>query len=326
MSWTNFSNPAKHTILIREPFIEKYTLTIVTDIMAGNLPIKSKTEIRWQLKVNRVEADYTDIELITLDNQLLESNNPMVKDMAGMSQAFSRMYNELQVRVDSTGKVLQILNIDLIRKKWDQTKAEITDLQETNPAIKNIISLNDELFITPDKMALAVQNNEFFMIYYHHFYGLSLPGTTKSYVQRTVLNTADLSWRYNVSNVSDTYDTGDLYVEVDGIVNTSTGGGWAKEAYKAFSHLDLASLKPDFEERGVYRFDKSSGMLVSADLLKKEMVHPQLLHATISYHITSDTAPLRTQETQTKQTQSPLTPPVAPPGRRAGGFSILADE
>jgi hypothetical protein len=233
----------------------------------------------------------------------------------------------LQVRVDNTGKVLQILNIDLIRKKWDQTKAEIADLQETNPAIKNIISLNDELFITPEKMVLAVQNNEFFMIYFHHFYGLPLPATTKSYAQRTVLNTADLSWRFSVTDVSERYDTGDLYVEVEGIVNTSTGGSWAKDAYKHFSHLDLASLKPDFEERGVYRFDKNSGMLVSADLLKKEMVHPQLLHATISYYITSDTAPLRAQETQTKkQTQSSLTPPVVPPRPKAGGFSILADE
>ncbi|WPU97477.1 hypothetical protein SNE26_15735 [Mucilaginibacter sp. cycad4] len=322
MAWTNFNSPAKSVITIREPFIEKYTLTIITDIMAGNLPVKSKTEMRWQVKVENVNDVFADMEIITLDNQLLESNNPMVKDIAGMSQAFAKMYNELRVRIDTGGRVLQILNIDQIRKKWGHIKAEIEVLQEANESIKHIISLNDELFVTPDKMKTAVEGNEFFMMFFHHFFGLQLPATTSTYVKRSLLNTADLKWRYSIK--AEAGNSNDVNVHIGGLMDTNTGSGWVKEAYKHFSHLDLANLKPVFEENGTYRVDKNSGMLISAVLVKTEIVHPQLLKAKISYHIIADSALAPDSRQQASQETSRQ--PVASAAGHTSGFSFLMDD
>ncbi|HMG10885.1 MAG TPA: hypothetical protein VK609_20375 [Mucilaginibacter sp.] len=326
MAWTNFNSPAKSVITIREPFIDKYTLIIITDIMAGNLPIKSKTEMRWQVKIDSVNDAFAEMEIITLDNQLLESNNPMVKDIAGMSQAFSKMYNELRVRIDTAGRLLQILNIDQILKKWGHIKAEIEALQEANPAIQHIISLNDELFVTPDKMKVAVEKNEFFMMFFHHFFGLQFPATTTTYVKRSLLNTADLKWRYNMRATPGTNNNNDVNVHIEGLMDTNTGGGWVKEAYKHFSHLDLANLKPVFEENGTYRVDKNSGMLISAELVKKEIVHPQLLKATISYHMIADSAPARDSNQQVSQVSQASRQPEVSGVRQTSGFSFLMDD
>ena len=278
--------------------------------------------MRWQVKVDNVNDVFADLEVITLENQLLESNNPMVKDIAGMSQAFARMYNELRVRIDSTGKVIQILNIDQIQKKWSHIKAEIEALQEANESIKHIISLNDELFITPQKMVVAIENNEFFMMFFHYFFGLQLPATTTSYIKRSLLNTADLKWRYNVK--AETGNGNDVNVRIEGLMDTNTGGSWVKEAYKHFSHLDLANLKPVFEENGTYRLDKYSGALVSADLVKTEIVHPQLLRAKISYHIIADSASTRgaRQQVEEKEILQPENLGVKP----NSGFSFLVDD
>src|SRR4028119_1569259 len=116
MAWSIFEG--KHGVALKAAFSEKYTLTIDTDIMAGSLPIKTKSELRWDLRVLEANEQEAILEIITLDNRLLESNNPMVKDIAAMSQALSQMYSELKVKISSEGRVKQILNKDTILSKW----------------------------------------------------------------------------------------------------------------------------------------------------------------------------------------------------------------
>jgi hypothetical protein len=319
MTWSIFEG--KHGVALKAAFSEKYTLTIDTDIMAGSLPIKTKSELRWDVRVMEANQQEAILEILTLDNRLLESNNPMVKDIAAMSQALSQMYSELKVSISAEGRVKQILNKDTILSKWGTLKAELINIQENNASVKSVIQLNDELFTAPQKMVAAVEGNEFFLMYFHHFYNTRLPTYTPALAKRTLLNTASLMWRYQIDPVVNYEAEPVLGVTIKGITDTSIDSSWKKAAYKDFTHLPIADLKPRFEENGSYEIEKSTGRLLEAGLVKKETVHPSLLYATISYHMVSDTV---AQKAKKAQENKPATPPSGHPSK-PGGFPLLMD-
>ena len=289
MSWKLFEE--KHQIAIREPFIEKYKLTVIADIMAGSMSIKTKAEIRWEVKVKTVNDDGVDIEIITLDNQLIETNNPMAKEMALMSQAFSKMYSEINITLNDKYKIVHINNLDIIHKKWDWLKVELENIKNNNEAVQNVIEINDQLFATPEKIKTAIENNEFFAIFFHHIYGTSIPNTMGTFPQKNLFNTAFIKWNYNTKLITNIYmQPNYVDIEIEGFPNMSFDKNWVKEAYKNFSHLNVAELKPKHTENGHYRIEQKTGKLLQATLERKEVVHPQLLHATILYELISETA------------------------------------
>ena len=76
----------RQVVRFRQPFSEKYTLTVTTDIQAASFPIATKAQIRWALRVIDVDRNgQADIELITIENQLLETNNKNFNDIAALN-------------------------------------------------------------------------------------------------------------------------------------------------------------------------------------------------------------------------------------------------
>ncbi|MDH7460602.1 hypothetical protein QEG73_04910 [Chitinophagaceae bacterium 26-R-25] len=319
MSWS-LLGADKIDLQFREAFTEKYTLLIDTHIQAGNMPIKTKTELRWQLSVEKIDKECITLELITLDNRLLESNNPMVKDLAAMSQAFGQMYNELHLVMQPNGRISKVLNLDVIQKKWHAIKKEMEQIQMQNESIKNVIKLNDELFTTPQKIIAAIEGNEFFMLYFHHIFGLKIPATTQTYTQRTLLNTANLEWRYKVKPQNQYYPGENWLINIEGSKETYIDKAWVAAAYKDFSHLNLKEVKPVFKDEGDYKIVRKTGMLLEATRQKQEVVHPELLHATIKYHMISDTM------AKLKKKENVPPPSHQPPVQKQGGFNVIMDE
>ncbi len=276
-------------IRFRKHFSEKYTLTLTTDILAGNFPIQTKAQIRWALRVINVNnLGEAEIELITIENQLLEANNPNLQDIALLSQAFARMYSEIHVKLDRKGKILEVINLPLIISKWNQTKAEMQKIENEVPAIGDIVKLNDDIFASPDKVKLAIEHNEFFNVYFHLIYGEELPTDDLKRTHRNLFNSVDVNWRYSVQAALERTES-DLIgnVSVTGKPIDDLNEAWIKEAYGNFD-LNIHQLNPQLSETSKYRFQMETGKLLEAVVVKEETAHPDYIRGKMTYEFKSD--------------------------------------
>lgn len=287
------SERLRTAIRFRKPFTEKYTLTIETDIQAGYFPLKTKTSIRWFIEVADVDSEgNAELSLFTLDNLLLETNNPALEDLAALNRAFGKMYSELYLIVNVTGEITYIRNIVQIREKWENTKNEMEKIRKQVPALESLLLLNDEIFNDPEKIKIAITNNEFFSSYFYLFYGAKLP---MQYVDRTsnnVLQTNEMNWSYEVSGFPD--------LPVEHIKNkrfTFTGKSYSGESRewkkKAYGHLpmidDEKKIKPVFNEKGEALFEAQTGRLFHLQLEREEIVLPEKVFGKVRIELLSDT-------------------------------------
>jgi hypothetical protein len=283
-------NGDDRVIRFRQPFSSKYTLTITTDILAGYFPIQTKAQIRWALRVINVNNDgRAEIELITIENRLIETSNPNLNDLAALNQAFTRMYSEIQVKLDPRGKLLEVVNLPVILSKWEQTKSEMQSIEKEAPALQNIIQLNDDIFANPEKVKLAIEHNEFFNIYFHLIYGEELPFAGLRRKHRNLFNSADVSWQYFAEADPDSLEDGVFTdVEIRGMPTGAMTQEWINEAYGKFEMAGLPRINPQLREKGNYRFESASGKLLKATLVKEEIADANFLHGKMIYNLKSD--------------------------------------
>lgn len=282
----------RRAVRFRQPFSEKYTLTVTTDIQAASFPIQTKAQIRWALRVIDVDrSGVADVELITIENQLLESNNPNFKDIAALNQAFARMYSEIRVKINPQGKVVEVLNMPVILGKWAQTKAEMEKVSKEVPAIQSVVQLNDDIFADPEKVKIGIENNEFFNIYFYLIYGAPLPDERLQRRHRNLFNSADVNWEFNVGVERVKDADGLLEVKVSGKPAEFLDAEWTKEAYKAFeTQVDFAQLNPQLSENATYIFQAETGRLLEATLTKEEVANPQYIRGKMVYELKGDDA------------------------------------
>ena len=283
-------NALDKQLFFREPFSQRYTLVIRTDVLAGSLPIQTVTEIRWDLRVLRIGEEWTEIELITLDNELLETNNPYLRDLARMNQAFARMYGEIRVLIDRSGQVIRLLNEDVIRRKWASTKREMEEIDQQSDAIRGIVQMNDDIFTSPAKMVEAVQHNEFFDLYFSQVYGRRLPGEAPPRTKWNQFQQAKVEWGYDLN--PDTAlpaeaSVPSVVVEVKGYPLTRLDRNWIRTAYGAFQNVDLEQLRPRLAELGKYVIEPRTGRLKEAYFLKEEVADPRFVFSKMEYTLTS---------------------------------------
>jgi hypothetical protein len=298
----------------KQTFIEKYRLTVTSNVHTGNMPIESKMMTRWELKVKSINEDYINFEVITLDSKLVEYNNQIVKSMADMNQIFAGMYSELDLTIDRNYNLVKINNRELLEEKWNRIKSDLENVLSEEPEIvSHVINLNDKNFENPDVITDLIRNNEFFLIYFHHVFGKTYPSGNDQATSKNILNTAMLDWDYLVRRIKDNVDGIDT-IGVEGFLRTQLNRHWIKENYKAFSHLDLEKIKPEMREYGEYQIEVATGKIVKAFLEKKETVHPKLLHATIRYDLESEeinsvkTKPSVNRQENIQTSQQPYNP------------------
>ncbi|MBC9797865.1 hypothetical protein [Sinomicrobium weinanense] len=279
-------------ISIKQPFAERYTLTIDSDLMAVNMNMKSKAQIRWDFRVLNVDSIGGDmeVELIQLDNILLESNNPMVKEVSAMSRIFGRMYNELHLTLDKSGKIMDVLNMDLILRKWKQTKREMQEVVEENDDLKQVINLNDEIFQNQANLKAAIQASEFFSVCFGEIYGEYIH-TQKTVVKPNFLNTANVQWAYSIYTDNDnTYDSGCISIYAKADPHGGLGQGFNQRAYKNFSQqIDVGKLEPVLAEHITFGVERQTGKLLEALVRKEEIAQQESLYTKMNYHVISDT-------------------------------------
>jgi hypothetical protein len=281
----------QNQIRIKQPFSERYTLIIESDMMAVNVVMKSKTQIRWDFRVLEVNESKLEVELLLLDNILLESNNPLIKEISGMNQVFGRMYNELHLIIDHKGKIAEILNMDLILNKWEQTKKEMQTITNSSPELKDVISLNDSIFQNRDKLKAGIQGNEFFMIYFNEVYANQLPFRKSNVFKNNFFNTINIPFEYNVRMEADyvKQPSGTLDVFLNASPSSQPGKDFNLQAYKQFADkIDVSKLSTTLNETGAYEIDGQTGKLLKAELQRNEIADIDKLFTKMTYILTAD--------------------------------------
>ncbi|ASK32134.1 hypothetical protein CEY12_19415 [Chryseobacterium sp. T16E-39] len=274
---------------IKNTFSEQYTLIIDSDIKAVNVHMISRSQLRWDFTVLEVGGDYIKVKIIVLDHILLEANNPLIKEIAALTNAFSRLYNELYLKINTEGKVVEVSNMDVIRSKWQQTRVEMEKIAENNPEIKNAIVLNDNVFQDEKKLIEGIQNNEFFLMYFNKIYGRKIPGNYKENALN-FFNSATVHWSFDLKNISNPLLSSDeVIVELLGEPSILLNIGFYNRAYIQFANqIDVSKLETSLKEKGIYRSEQSTGRIIEASLTREEIADPDNLYAKLKYTFYSD--------------------------------------
>ena len=280
-----------NSIILKDTFSEQYTLLIHSEIKGVNVYMTSVSQMRWDFRVLNITNEEAEIRLVLLDHILLESNNPLIKEVAELTRAFTRLYNELHLKIDAKGKITEVVNMDFILSKWRQTKNEMEVIAENNPDIKNAIILNDNLFQDQNKLKEGIQNSEFFLMYFNKIYGRKVP-TSYSQIGLNFFNSAQVDWKFKLANISNPLLSGDESI-IELIGNPSTllfdNLGFKNRAYIQFANqIDIKKLNPSLEEKGIYRTDKKTGRIIEASLVREEIADEEHLFTKMKYTFYSE--------------------------------------
>ncbi|WP_278379890.1 hypothetical protein [Chryseobacterium arthrosphaerae] len=285
-----------HKIIISQPFNEQYELVIETNSKLIDNHMTSRTIMRYDFTVIRCNENEIECRLILLDLFLDQSNNDLVKEIAQVTAAFNRMFNELHLKLSQKGEILQLLNMDLVLSKWQQTKAEMTAALSNNDELRKLIAVNDSLFTNKEKLAHTIQNSEFLHMYFGQVFNIELP-KTKRITGANILNTANLEWDMNISEQAGGHPD-DIHILVNTYPVRPLSEGYLNAAYGQFKdriNLDLLNFTM-FQKEERY-IDRNTGKLKQAIVEKVEEIGHEQLYQKFSYQMISDTEKKMQQKT-----------------------------
>jgi hypothetical protein len=273
-------------IKINRPFSEQYTLDIYSDLMAVDAKMDSHTQIRWDFNVIKVEENFVEIRLILLDQILLKANNPLIKEIARLTSTFSRMYNELHLIIDHKGNILEVINMSSILAKWNQTKIELSKIAESTPEIKDIIILNDSIFLDKENLKGYIQRSEFFMLYFNSIFGNKLPYDNANTIMPNFLNTANVNWQKKIIAAEIRKTIAEVELKTTPFFAQKD---FNERAYSQFKNkMDISKIIPSLKETGNYKIDIDSGKVIEAVLKREEVADKEILYTKLEYRFVSD--------------------------------------
>ena len=292
-------------IKIRQPFRDQYTLSIVSEVNVIDSIITSTVEIRYDFQVIEVKEDSLEVRLLLLESKVVKANNPMVKEVAQVSQVLGRMYNELHLELSHTGKIIKVLNTDLILSKWEDTKSEMKKHISGNQDMQNVISLHDDLFNSPEKVKIAAQANEFFPVFFGHIYDIDLPFTKKT-VGTNIFNTANLEW--NISSESTiplpAKDVQTVVVSTKASPQLPLSDGFCNAAYHQFADkVKISPMNIRMSQEELRHIEYETGRVKKSSVIKSEVVYPEKLYHKISFSLMSDAEKKIIKEKQKEEKQ-----------------------
>jgi len=274
-------------ILIKKPFNEQYTLIIDMESMLINSLLKSKTQARYDFSVLNVKENAMECRLIQLDLFVDEANNDLVKEISQVTAAFNRMFSELHLKLNKQGEILDVLNMDLILSKWEQTKIEMQKAAGVNKDVKQLIIINDNLFAQPEKIKIAIKANEFMQIYFGKIFGKNIPAEVTE-TGTNLFNTANVDWRFSINNIYETNKLNVIKIKSEAEPKHSLSSKFCNTAYQQFSeHIDLSKLSVDLTQQSNYQINYDTGKVMQSQTIKIEKVHPKL-YMKISYTLMCD--------------------------------------
>ena len=278
------------SIIIKQQFNEQYTLTVEMEAKLIDSFMTSYTKLRYDFTVINCNENQIECRIVLLDIHLEKSNNDLIKEVAQLTAAFNRMFNELHLKLSQKGEIIEVLNMDLIISKWEETKLEMKSVVANNDELRKLIAVNDALFTNKEKLKVAIQGNEFLQIYFGHIYGVELPNTQKV-AGTNIFNTANLVWNIICEPIAPlpTKDSQMVVVSTKASPQLPLSNGFCNAAYHQFADkIELKDLRPKLGQFETRTIAYETGRLQEAEVEKLEIVDEKKLYNKLRYTLKSD--------------------------------------
>lgn len=296
------------SIIIKQQFNEQYTLTVEMEAKLIDSFMTSCTKLRYDFTVINCNENQIECRIVLLDIHLEKSNNDLIKEVAQLTAAFNRMFNELHLKLSQKGEIIEVLNMNLIISKWEETKSEMKSVVANNDELRKLIAINDALFTNKEKLKVAIQGNEFLQIYFGHIYGVELPNT-KRVAGTNIFNTANLEWNIICEPTVPlpAKDVQTVIVSTKASPQLPLSNGFCNAAYHQFADkIELKDLKPKLGQFETRIIAYQTGRLQEAEVEKLEIVDEKKLYNKLRYTLESDSSIENNNQTDSAKTiQSP---------------------
>lgn len=267
---------SENQVLIRKPFNEQYTLIIDMESMIITALLKSKTQARYDFSILDVRDNFIECRLVQLDLFIEESNSDLVKEISQVTAAFNRMFNELHLKLNKQGEIVEVLNMNLILSKWEQTKKEMQNAASVNEDIKRMIIINDNLFTQPEKIKTAIKANEFLQIYFGKIFGKEMPAKVNE-VGTNPLNTTKIDWLFSIKENNKSNNLDSMLITSEAIPVNNMDSNFCKTAYQQFTeHMDFSKLSVELKQNAEYQISQDTGRIIQSQTNKVEKVNSKL--------------------------------------------------
>lgn len=264
---------------------KKYRFTLEGEMGLNVMHTKTKTETSWILQVQDITNYGYVIDLVAYDIILKECNNEGFRELFHVTRQFQKLYDEIRVKTDFDGSLVEVLNQKQLIEKWTQIKNETIQYFNDDMNMEDFFAVSDEEFASPEFLHKIVQEVEFFFLY------LQLGGYGQKFSYNIVELKRDNAFRTNIIpwdlGFSGQYEDSskNLFGTMTVDSTFEPNKKWLQKAYGEIPFIKLDELKPDFSLSGRYSFYKDDGWLKEAELEVNEIVHPDLLYHKMKYRI-----------------------------------------
>ena len=300
----------KNFVFIKEPFNEQYTLTVEMETRLIDSSMASCTKMRYDFTVINCAENEIECRIVLLDIHLEKSNNDLIREVAQLTAAFNRMFNELHLKLSQDGKIKEVLNMDLIISKWDETKLEMKSVVSNNDELRKLVAINDALFTNKEKLKIAIQGNEFLQMYFGQVFNEELP-KVKRIPGTNIFNTANLEWDMSIEEMSANSSENTICITVNSHPVRPFSDGYINAAYHQFKDkVDVDYQKVKMYQREDRYIDRETGKLNESVVKKLEEIEPKKLFQKFNFKMISDTEKRKQKEKKNavKVAQTPEPP------------------
>lgn len=273
--------------MVKEGEIRKYLITNKSDIKIGTMNIVSTNECRWVLQLKQIGESSYIIDLLTMGNVIKETNNPMVKEVAGFNNMFKEIYNELVLEISLDGELLAVKNPETIRSKWIRIRDEMKNIENQQVSVGDVIRINDDIFDNDKNLFEVIKATELFELFFIGFYGKVLPGMRRT-KRPNKFKGNQFEWNYEFTyahpeSLQD--NSASVDINLNGFVNEYFSRKFIEDTYGKFEFLEYKNLTPQVNCNGKYTLNKQTGMIEKAVYNNYEVIDPGMLYSKNEYTI-----------------------------------------
>jgi len=260
-------------IYISKPQIQRrYHIAINGDMLMGGVANRTKVETECLLNVLEIDDNKrATIELITLDTDVIDTGNQAFRELSVIANQLKKVTQDIICVIDKEGKVLQVVNTEQIKRKWEQLKGEMVSICGRTGELTDFFNVNEKLFSEEETLRRYVGEMEFFKIYFNGLYGHRIRDkehreTDNAFKTNKVPYNLyfDIDEDENLIRVR--FEGDDFHINHD----------WLQKAYGQMPFVDLRNMKPEFAIQGDYVIEKATGLIKGAKFVWDENVSKEL--------------------------------------------------
>lgn len=154
-------------------YSQSFEINYHTEIVAlSNKVLEMKTESIWSIKSIIKDSESYVLNLIIEKHEVYNTNEAL-NDLVNFTKMFNAPLNDLVIRLDASGTIIEILNQEQIFDKWKLLRQELLSSVDDSPESMVIINNGDKQFSNTLSM---LQNTLIYNLFFPAVYGIKIKG------------------------------------------------------------------------------------------------------------------------------------------------------